>query len=62
MDEHIRIMIAIKEQLINSVTPFKAPEVVKAIRSTCKAIDQYIENPSEELFNNVSAMIAEVLE
>lgn len=57
-NEHIRIMLAIKEQLINSITPYKAPEIVKDILAICNAIDDYIANPSEECYKKIENMLS----
>ena len=57
-NEHIRIMLAIKEQLINSITPYKAPEIVKDILAICNAIDDYIANPSDECYKKIENMLS----
>lgn len=57
-NEHIRILIAIKEQLTNSITPFKAPEIVKDILAICNAIDDYIANPSDECYKKIENMLS----
>lgn len=56
-NEHIRIMIAIKEQLTNSITPYEAPEIVKDILAICNAIDDYIANPSDEYYKKIVNML-----
>ena len=45
-----------KDNLLKSITPYKAPEVVKTIMQTCSMIDDYIANPSEELYANIMIM------
>lgn len=57
-NEHIRILFAIKEQLTNSITPFKAPEIVKDILAICNAIDDYIANPSDECYKKIENMLS----
>lgn len=57
-NEHIRIMLAIKEQLTNRITPYTAPEIVKEILKVQKAIDDYIANPSEEHYNKIVNMFS----
>lgn len=57
-NEHIRILLAIKEQLTNSITPFKAPEIVKDILAICNAIDDYIANPSDECYKKIENMLS----
>ena len=42
-----------KDNLLKSITPYKAPEVIKTIMQTCSMIDDYIANPSEELLAKV---------
>ena len=50
------ILLAMKDKLLKSITPYKAPEVVKTIMQTCSLIDDYIDNPSEELYANIMNM------
>lgn len=50
------ILLAMKDNLLKSITPYKAPEVVKTIMQTCSLIDDYIDNPSEELYANIMNM------
>mgnify|MGYP004460963811 CR=1 FL=1 len=50
------ILLAMKDNLLKSITPYKAPEVVKTIMQTCSMIDDYIANPSEELYANIMIM------
>lgn len=50
------ILLAMKDNLLKSITPYKAPEVVKTIMQTCSLIDDYIANPSEELYANIMNM------
>ena len=50
------ILLAMKDNLLKSITPYKAPEVVKTIMQTCSMIDDYIANPSEELLANIMNM------
>ena len=50
------ILLAMKDNLLKSITPYKAPEVVKTILQTCSLIDDYIANPSEELYANIMNM------
>lgn len=53
------ILLAMKDNLLKSITPYKAPEVVKTILQTCSLIDEYVDNvdnPSEELYEHIMKM------
>lgn len=56
-NEHIRIMLAIKEQLTNNITPYTTPEIVKDILVICNTIDNYIANPSDEYYKKIENML-----
>ena len=47
---------AMKQNLLKSITPYKAPEVVQAVLYTCTLIDKYIECPSDELYTQIMNM------
>lgn len=50
------ILLTMKQNLLKSITPYKAPEVVQAVLQTCILIDKYIDKPSDELYTQIINM------
>lgn len=50
------ILLAMKDNLLKSITPYKAPEVVQAVLQTCTLIDKYIDCPSDDLYARIISM------